>query len=390
MEKPVITIAGIGYVGLSFAAVLSNVGYKVYALDVDERKVSLLKKGKAHFSEAGLDELIQKGIDNCNLVPTISYQEALKDADIVFSCVGTPDLPDGSSNLEYIFQVATEVVKYGKEGVILVQKSTVPVGTGGQIIDAMRKQKPKFKFSYVSNPEFLAEGSAIYDTFVSDRVIVGGNDEKAVEQVVSVYADIDNYKTKVELDGLSAFAYIYKNKKKGKDVLDKTPVVRTTLESAELIKVTSNAFLSLKISFANSIAKLCDKSGANIVEVMDGVGLDSRIGRSFLYAGRGYGGGCFPKDVSGLIKIAEKYGVRLPIMDASVGVNSGMPEYVVNKIADLRTQISELRVGVLGITFKPGTSDVRKSPAVEIVRLLLERGCEVVVYDPKGMEEADW
>ncbi len=386
MRKKKIAIMGIGYVGLSFAAVLSNCGYKVYAFDVDKQKVDLLNEGKAHFSEKGLDKLIYSGVRKGYLKGSTSYEEFLPKADIVFSCVGTPDLPDGSSNLSYIFDVAKIVAELAKDGVIYVQKSTVPVGTGREVMRVVEDTNPKLKFSYVSNPEFLSEGSAVYDTFMTDRVVLGSDDSKAIDYVLGLYKSIEETSSMVDLKDVSDFAHVYRAKQNGAQESFKE--VKTSLESAELIKVTSNALLSLKISFANSIALLCDEVGADINEVMDGVGLDKRIGRSFLYAGRGYGGGCFPKDVSGLISVAKKRSVEMPIMEASVEVNDMMPNRIIEKIKKELGDIKEKKVALLGLSFKPGTSDVRKSPALKMAELLIKEGCFVCAYDPAAMEEA--
>lgn len=387
MRKKKIAVVGIGYVGLSFAAVLANCGYKVFAFDIDEYKVKMLNEGKAFFSEKGLDKLISSGVKKGNLIGTTDYDEYLPKADIIFSCVGTPDLPDGSSNLEYIFDVARIVAQLAKDGVVYVQKSTVPVGTGREVMKVVTEENPKLKFSYVSNPEFLSEGSAVYDTFMTDRVVLGSDDEKAIDYVLGLYKSIQDCSSIVKLKDVSDFAHIYRAKNNGEDSGFKE--VRTSLESAELIKVTSNAMLSLKISFANSIAMLCDEVGADINEVMDGVGMDKRIGRSFLYAGRGYGGGCFPKDVSGLISVAKKYSVDLPIMEASVRVNDLMPEVIVGKIKKKIPNLTGAKVALLGLSFKPGTSDVRKSPAIKLASLLAKEGCLICAFDPKAMEEAE-
>ncbi len=386
MRKKKLAIVGIGYVGLSFAAVLSNCGYKVYAFDIDREKVALLNKGKAHFSEKGLDNLISSGVRKGNLIGSTNYKEFLPKADIIFSCVGTPDLPDGSSDLSYVFDVAKIIAELGKQGVVYVQKSTVPVGTGRKVMEIVKEVNPKLNFSYVSNPEFLAEGSAVYDTFMTDRVVLGSDDPKAIDYVLGLYKSIQESSSVVKLKDVAEFAHVYRAKQNGEEGGFKE--VKTRLESAELIKVTSNAFLSLKISFANSIALLCDEVGADINEVMDGVGMDKRIGRSFLYAGRGYGGGCFPKDVSGLISVAKKHKVELPIMESSVKVNDNMPGIIVAKIKKELEEIQGKRVALLGLSFKPGTSDVRRSPALKLASLLIEEGCFVCAYDPAAMEEA--
>jgi len=386
VRKKKIAVVGTGYVGLSFAAVLSNVGYKVFAFDIDEEKIETIKKGKAYFSEKGLDELISSGLKKGLLVPTTSYEDYLHEADIVFSCVGTPDNCDGSSNLDHVFDVGKIVANLGKEGVIFVQKSTVPVGTGRKLMKVIEEENPNLRYSYISNPEFLAEGSAVYDTFKMDRVVLGGDSSEAIDYVLGLYKSINEGMEDIDLDAVSEFAHMYRAKNNGEEGFN---VVKTNLESAELIKVTSNAFLSLKISFANSIALLCNQTGADINEVMDGVGMDKRIGRSFLYAGRGYGGGCFPKDVSGLISIAKEHGVDLEIMEASTSVNSKMPNEIIKEVKEKAGSLKNKRIALLGLSFKPGTSDVRKSPAIKLANLLIEEKAFVQTYDPKAMEEAE-
>lgn len=386
VRKKKIAIIGTGYVGLSFAAILSNVGYKVYAFDIDEAKIKKIKQGKAHFSEKGLDDLIKKGLEKKLLVPTTSYEEYLPKVDIVFSCVGTPDREDGSSNLDYVFDVGSIVANLCKDEVIFVQKSTVPVGTGRKLIEAISTENPNLEFSYVSNPEFLAEGSAVYDTFMMDRVVLGSDDSKAIDSVLGLYKSIHENSKSFDLKGVSEFAHIYRAIQNNNHSFN---VVKTSLESAELIKVTSNAMLSLKISFANSIALLCEKTGADINEVMDGVGMDKRIGRSFLYAGRGYGGGCFPKDVSGLISIADEKGIDLEIMKASVKTNNRMVDEIVAKLKTKVGDLKEKRIALLGLSFKPGTSDTRKSPALKLAKHLISEGALVIAYDPEAMTEIE-
>ncbi len=391
MKLPKILIVGTGYVGLSTAVILAEAGYKVHTLDIDERKINIIKNGKSYFYELGLDELIKNGLKSGNLIPTTSYQEGLKDADIIFSCVGTPDREDGSSNLDYVFSAAKSVIENAKKDFIYVQKSTVPAGTGKKVIELMKGERTDIKFDYVSNPEFLREGSAVFDTLNMDRLIVGGNNKSAVKSVVDLYRSIDNLSKRIKLSDIDK--YIKDNnpnafKSENKPFDDR--VVITNLESAELIKVSANAFLTLKISFSNEIAMLCDKTGADITEVMDGIGFDHRIGRAFLYAGRGYGGGCFPKDVSGLIKTAEDHGISFDIMKASQKRNDSMVNYIVNKLKEANNgTLESTNICVLGLSFKTGTSDVRKSPGIKIANLLEQNSAMVSVYDPMAMEEAN-
>lgn len=382
MEKT-IAVIGTGYVGLSTAAILSNVGFTVYTVDVDESKINTLKKGKSHFFEIGMDSFVKKGIESKKLIPTLNHEEALENADIVFSCVGTPDLPDGSPNLEYIFQVADSLASHAKNNVIFVQKSTVPVGTGKQLIHHIEKQNPKLSFSYVSNPEFLREGSAVFDTLNMDRLVLGSNNEKARKTLIDIFKQVDEFSKTVNQDDFIEYAKTYVNNLND-DGSFENRVIESNIESAELIKVTANAFLALKISFANSIALLCEKTDAQINEVMDGIGADRRISRSFLYAGLGWGGGCFPKDVSGLISTSESFGVTNPIMNGAVEINTRMIQTVLEKVKKLNKN----RISILGLAFKPGTSDVRKSQSIKLANLLAEKGYSVKAFDPQAMHEA--
>lgn len=371
---PTITVLGAGYVGLTTAALLAHAGYRVYALEPNNERLKVIKEGRSFFFEQGIDPIIKAGLDTGTLIPTNSYADSVPFSEIIFSSVGTPDNPDGSSNLTFVFSAAEEAAKYLKPGSIYVQKSTVPVGTGVRIIE--RLEELGASVSYVSNPEFLREGTAVYDTLYFDRVVAGGADTSSVKKVLDVYRNLEKAR-----DNIAKLGNIKPNSRKGL-------YISTSLNSAELIKVTANAFLALKISFSNSIAKLADAANADIVEVMDAVGADERIGRAFLNAGRGYGGGCFPKDVSGLISSGLKYGVDLEIMQAAQNVNYSMPGYIVEKLRQKIGNLSNKRVAVLGLAFKSGTSDVRKSPGIAIANILSRMGIEVVTYDPQAQEEA--
>lgn len=370
-----ITVLGAGYVGLTTAALLAHCGHKVYALEPNKKRLDVIKQGKSFFYEEGLDTVIKAAIDAGTLIPTDSYADSVPQSDVVFSSVGTPDNPDGSSNLTYVFAAAKEAGKYMKPDTIYVQKSTVPVGTGEQI--EVLFDKLDQNISYVSNPEFLREGTALYDTLFFDRVVVGGSDQDAVTTVLDIYKSLETCR-----DTIAQVAQVDTHSRRGE-------YIATSLNSAELIKVTANAFLALKISFANSIAKLADVVNADVVEVMDAVGADERIGRAFLNAGRGYGGGCFPKDVSGLIASGLQNGVDLEIMTAAQRINDSMPGFIVEKLQDaLDSQLKNKKVAVLGLAFKAGTSDVRRSPGVALANLLRKTGAIVTTYDPEATSEA--
>lgn len=375
MSSNTITVLGAGYVGLTTAALFAQAGYKVYVVEPNQERLSVIKSGKSFFYEEGLENVIERGINSGSLIPTDSYEDGVPESDIVFSCVGTPDNPDGSSNLTYVFDAARSAAKLMKPGTVYAQKSTVPVGTGVQIEALFTDMNVDVR--YVSNPEFLREGTALADTLFFDRVVVGGVDSSAIDIVIDAYRDLEDHR-----DHIAHIARVPVD-------VQGDQYIATTLNSAELIKVTSNAFLALKISFANSIALLADKADADVVEVMDAVGADRRIGRAFLNAGRGYGGGCFPKDVSGLISSALEYGVDLEIMNAAQNLNNQMPGYIVDKLQDeLGESLRGKRVAVLGLAFKAGTSDVRKSPGVTIANKLSNAGADVITYDPEAQEEA--
>lgn len=391
MSKPTISIVGTGYVGLSTAVVLANSGYKVFTIDIDQKKIDIIKSGKSFFYEIGMDELIQKALKEKTLIPTTDFSEAIPTSDVIFSCVGTPDRPDGSPNLDYIYDSAASVVKYATKPFVFVQKSTVPVGTAANLIKKMQELNSNdLEFSYISNPEFLREGSALYDTLNMDRIVLGGVDEFAVKQIAEIYKSVDEYAKKFNLDAVSQFAK--DNNPAARPFGEKSfedRVVTTSLESAELIKVSANAFLALKISFANEIALLCDKSGADVTEVMNGVGMDHRIGKAFLYAGRGYGGGCFPKDVKGLISVGDQHGIDMTITKAAFELNHNMPGYIIKKAINKFGGFKGKSVAVLGLAFKTGTSDTRKSPGIKLAHEALLAGACVTVYDPEAMEEAE-
>ncbi len=376
----VVTIIGAGYVGLTQATILANAGFKVYALEVDQNRVDIIKSGRSFFYEANLDPLVKNAVESGLLIPTTSYEEALHEADIIFSCVGTPDNPDGSSNLTYVFDVVNKLIStIGDSQKILVQKSTVPVGTGEKIIKQLSDSGSNV--SYISNPEFLREGSALIDSLWFDRIVVGGNDKSANQVIVDLYKQVTAQR--INVAARAGVSIQGRDSKEGE-------YITTSVNSAELIKVTANAFLATKITFANSIAKLADAAHADINEVMSAVGADPRIGRSFLNAGRGFGGGCFPKDVSGLISSGIEYGVEIDILHAVTQENNSMPGYIIEKAADAAdgATLAGKKVTVLGLSYKAGTSDIRRSPSVAIANLLVERaGAIVRVHDTIAMQD---
>lgn len=373
---PTISVIGAGYVGLTTAVLLAEAGYKTFVIDINQQRLQTIKEGRSFFYEEGIDPLIAHAIEAKKLIPTDSYDESIPVSDIIFSCVGTPDNPDGSSNLTYVFSAAEQAGKLLKSGTVYVQKSTVPVGTGERVEQTFAELGKKV--AYVSNPEFLREGTAISDTLYFDRIVAGSNDKKALERVMDLYKKIEAQRSTIAKRAGITIPKVEAGK-----------YITTNRNSAELIKVTANAFLALKISFANSIAKLADHTDADVVEVMDAVGADRRIGRAFLNAGRGYGGGCFPKDVSGLIASANEHGVELPIMTAASDVNDSMPGYIAEKAQKaLGGSLKFKKIAVLGLAFKAGTSDVRRSPGVRIANVLAENDATVTAYDPQANDEA--
>lgn len=374
----VISVIGAGYVGLASSVVFAGAGYKVYLVDIDKHKIKLIKKGEAPFYETGIQDLIKRGLDKGNLIPTDSYAEAISNSHIVFSCVGTPDSPDGSTNLQYVFDAANEALKYMQNGTLYAQKSTVSVGTGVKIASLFAKSGKHVE--YISNPEFLREGTALRDTLWFDRIVVGNGSRKAIGHIFELYGQVEKWRQDIASSA-------------GIVPPDNAPVgeyiIATNVKSAELTKLAANSFLALKISFANSIAKLADKAGADINEVMAAVGSDPRIGRDFLNAGRGYGGGCFPKDVSGLIASALEHGVDMDIMEAVQDVNASMPGYIMEKLQNyFQGNLKGRKMAILGLSFKAGTSDTRRSPGITLANLLVAADADVRVYDPEAMVEA--
>jgi UDPglucose 6-dehydrogenase len=371
---PTVTILGNGHVGLATGAVFATLGIKTYVVDSVMERLEIVQRGKSFFYEAGIDPLVHQAVTNGMLIATPQYAEAVPQSDIIISAVGTPDKPDGSTDLSFVFAAAEEAMQYLKPDAVYVQKSTVPVGTGAVVQKLFSDHG--YKNTYLSNPSFLREGTTITDILWPGRIVIGSNDQVAVQRLVTL--------NDVVLAGSSTVA-----KRAGLPIQEKpTRYMIVSRESAELIKVSANSLLAAKVSFTNSIAQLADKAGANIVEVMNAVGADSRIGYDFLQAGRGYGGGCFPKDVKGLVQNAVAFGVDLPIMRAVDRVNEAMPAYIVRKAESASNGLTGKQVAVLGLSFKPGTSDVRCSPAITIARLLAQAGANVRAYDPQANEEA--
>ncbi|PGE18774.1 UDP-glucose 6-dehydrogenase [Bacillus toyonensis] len=354
-----IIVMGTGYVGLVTGVALSHIGHKVTCIDIDEKKVESMKKGISPIYEPGLEELMLQNIEENRLFFSTSHQEAFRNAQVIYIAVGTPEREDGSANLSYIEQVAKDIAKNVQDDIIVVTKSTVPVGTNHYIKQIISQNLDKnIKVAVVSNPEFLREGSSVYDTFNGDRIVVGSDSIEAANVIEEI------------------------NKPFG------IPVYKTDIRSAEMIKYASNAFLATKISFINEIANICEKTGANIEDVARGMGLDQRIGSMFLKAGIGYGGSCFPKDTKALTKIASNVDLDFTLLKAVVEVNNKQQHKLVKAAKSKLGSLRDKQVAVLGLAFKPNTDDMREAASVVIIKELLGEGAQVTAYDPVAIENA--
>jgi UDPglucose 6-dehydrogenase len=354
-----ITVIGVGYVGLVTGACFADLGNRVTALDIDEARIAGLKRGELPIYEPGLEELVQRNVDAGRLLFTTSYENALDEAEFVFIAVGTPAGGDGEADLKYVQAAAESIGQRMTDACIIVNKSTVPVGTGDWVADIIRANQPEpVAFSVVSCPEFLREGSAIQDFMNPARTVLGSLDSEAAEKVAHLHLPL------------------------------RAPIVVTDLRTAEMIKYASNAFLSTKISFINEIANICEALGADVKEVATGMGYDPRIGPHFLDAGLGYGGSCFPKDVKALAYMAEKQGRHPQLLQAVMEINDDRRRQLVEKARQALGSLDGKTVGLLGLTFKPNTDDMRDAPSVAVAEMLQEAGAQVMAYDPVGMERA--
>ena len=374
-----VAIIGTGYVGLTTGVCLAFVGHTVSCLDTDERKIRDLQDGRIPIYEPYLAEVLEEA--QPNLTFTSNYTEAIPGADVVFIAVGTPPTPSGAPNLEYLSQAARAIGQtIESHFVVVVNKSTVPIGSGNWVGSLLRDaihQRPdslRGDFAVASNPEFLREGTALHDSLYPDRIVIGADEPRALETLYSLYRPI--------LDQtFAAPSYLDRP-----ETVVAVPLVSTDLASAELIKYAANAFLALKISFINEIGLLSERVGANITEVARGIGLDSRIGPRFLNAGLGWGGSCFGKDTAALVATAGEYGLHMPIVEAAKTVNSRQRDRVVEKLL-LELKILKGRtIGLLGLAFKPNTDDLREAPAIEIAQKLIDRGVRVKAHDPIAAE----
>ncbi|MDQ7028859.1 MAG: UDP-glucose/GDP-mannose dehydrogenase family protein [Ardenticatenia bacterium] len=354
-----ITVIGAGYVGLVTGTCLADLGNRVICLDIDEHKIKMLREGQVPIYEPGLEEMVRRNMKAGRLFFTTSYEEAVPESDFVFIAVGTPEGVDGEADLKYVGMAAESIARVMDRSLIIVNKSTVPVGTGDWVADIINSHKTTdVPFWVVSNPEFLREGSAIQDFLNPDRVVLGSLDQEAAAKVAELYLPL------------------------------RAPIIITDLRTAEMIKYASNAFLATRISFINEIASICEKLGADVKEVAVGMGYDKRIGHHFLDAGVGFGGSCFPKDVKALTHMAALHGCHPQLLRAVMEINRDKRLEVIQKLRDLLDGLRDTTVGLLGLAFKPNTDDIREAPAIEIAHLLHLEGATVKGYDPVAMPNA--
>ena len=359
-----ITMIGTGYVGLVTGTCFAEFGHHVTCVDKDQNKIETLLEGQMPIYEPGLDTLVRKNAGEGRLSFTTELAGAVSEADAVFMAVGTPSSRrgDGYADLTYIYEAAREIAPHLKGYTVIVDKSTVPVGTARQVARIIGEVNPSASFDVASNPEFLREGAAIADFMHPDRVVIGVESLQAEETLRAIYKPL---------------------------YLQETPIVRTDIETAELTKYAANAFLAIKISFINEIALLCDTLGADVVSLARGIGMDGRIGKKFLHPGPGYGGSCFPKDTLALMRIAQEHGQNLRIVEAAVEANAAQKAKMVKKIRDiLGGSEAGKTIAILGLTFKPETDDMRDAPAITIIPALMEKGAHIKAHDPQGIKEA--
>lgn len=358
-----IAMVGTGYVGLVSGACFSEFGWDVVCVDNNADKIEMLIDGRMPIYEPGLDDLVSRNVAAGRLSFTTDLARAVQSADAVFIAVGTPSRRgDGHADLSYVFQAAEDIARHADGYTVVVTKSTVPVGTGREVMKRIKAVRPDGDIEIASNPEFLREGSAIEDFKRPDRVVIGTDSERAAETVGALYRPL---------------------------YLRDTPIIHTSLETAELIKYAANTFLATKITFINEFADLCEKVGADVQDVAKGIGLDGRIGSKFLHAGPGYGGSCFPKDTEALVRSARDVDAPISIVEQVIAVNANRKEAMARKIIEAcGGDVNGKTIAVLGLTFKPNTDDMRDSPSLVIVPRLIEAGATVRVFDPVGMDEA--
>ena len=358
-----ISIIGTGYVGLVSGTCFAEFGMNVTCVDKDIKKINNLKKGIIPIYEPGLESLVKKNIDEKRLAFNTNLSEGIKGSEAIFIAVGTPSRRgDGHADLTYVYKVAEEISKYLDHYAVIVNKSTVPVGTGKRVHDIIRKNNRNVEFDVASNPEFLREGSAINDFMRPDRVVIGCDSSKAKKILSELYRPL---------------------------YLLETPIIFTKRETAELIKYAANSFLDTRITFINDISDLCEKVGANVNDVSTGIGLDGRIGKKFLHPGPGYGGSCFPKDTLALVKTAQDYKSKLGLVEHVVKSNNKRKINIYKKVKKAcLNKLKGKKITILGLTFKPNTDDMRDSPSLDLIPSLIKEGAKLKLFDPEGMSEA--
>jgi len=355
-----ICVVGTGYVGLTTGVCFADLGHSVTCIEIDLHKLELLRSGKSPIFEPGLEEMQERNMRAGRLRFTDDYAVGIPDAEFIFITVGTPMAEDGSADLTYVKAAARSIGQYLRSGSIIIDKSTVPVGTGDLVENIIAEHAgPDVKFDVVSNPEFLREGSALSDFFKPDRIVLGAKNREAAQRVAALHETLG------------------------------APIIITDLRTAEMIKYASNAFLSPRISFINEIAQICERLGADVREVARGMGADKRIGPHFLEAGVGYGGSCFPKDVLALYHMAASAGCHPQLLQAVMDINSDARKRFVKKVETVLGTLEERLIGVLGLSFKPNTDDMREAPSVDIINALLKKGARVKAYDPVAMPRAE-
>lgn len=362
-----IAIVGTGYVGLVTGSCLSDFGLNIICVDNDKEKIDNLHKGIIPIYEPGLEPIVERNVYYKRLSFTTDIKMAVEECDVVFIAVGTPPAEDGSADLQYVEEVARDIGKYMNGYKVIVDKSTVPIGTGqrvkGWVREELEKRKVSYEFDVVSNPEFLREGSAVHDFTHPDRVVLGTESERAMDIMKQVYSVL---------------------------YLNETPFVETNIETAEMIKYASNAFLAMKITFINEVANLCEKVGADVQDVARAMGRDGRISPKFLNPGPGYGGSCFPKDTLALAEIGKQYCSPITLIEQTVKANENQKRLMAKKIEDELGDLKDKQLAILGLAFKPNTDDMRESPAITILNELAKKGAKFKVYDPQAFEEAKW
>ncbi|MCM3618700.1 UDP-glucose/GDP-mannose dehydrogenase family protein [Sutcliffiella horikoshii] len=354
-----IAVMGTGYVGLVSGTCFAEVGHQVICCDIDETKINKLLTGEIPIYEPGLEEVVKRNIEEKRLTFTTDIPSAIRDSEVIYIGVGTPMAPSGEADLTYVKNVAKTIGENLNGYKVVVNKSTVPVGTGKLVASIIKENlNEEIDFDVVSNPEFLREGSALYDTMNMERAVIGASSEKAATIIKEIHEPFN------------------------------TTIISTNVESAEMIKYASNAFLATKISFINDIANICEKVGADVTKVAEGMGLDTRIGAKFLQAGIGYGGSCFPKDTQALVHIAEQVDYDFKLIKAVIETNQQQKMQVVKKLKEIFPSLAGKKIAVLGLAFKPNTDDMRDAPSLDIIPALLELGAEIKAFDPIAVEEA--